>query len=168
MCIIPWGVDAHFGAPAMRTRCEGPSLAAATSCACASRPAGAARAARAVEGSDPPVRGPGTGAGLCAFSHAQSHPLGVAPLQLSLREGGSSAASKRRNTRSLTACRGAASSSRCGPARFARRVLRSDPIGPTIRSCLTLTCMFPVSDSKHPARLRRAEVSSPKGKGRHP
>ncbi len=38
----------------MRTRCEGPSLAAATSCVCASRPAGAARAARAVEGSDPP------------------------------------------------------------------------------------------------------------------
>ena len=45
----------------MRTRGEGPSLAAATSCACASRPAGAARAARTVEGSDPPVRGPGTG-----------------------------------------------------------------------------------------------------------
>lgn len=50
--------------------------------------AGAALSSIGVEGSDPPARRPGTGAGPCAFSHVRPRPLGVAPLHQSLREGG--------------------------------------------------------------------------------
>ena len=39
------------------------------------------------DGSDPPVRGPGTGSGPGVFAHSCPHPPGVAPIQISLQEG---------------------------------------------------------------------------------
>ena len=52
------------------------------------------------DGSDPPVRGPGTGSEAGVFAHPCPRPLGVAPdPSIPTREGGLSAASRRRSTR---------------------------------------------------------------------
>ena len=55
------------------------SAGAAASCASADRPASAVGAAPSVDGSDPPVRGPGTGSDAGVFSHPCPRPFGVAP-----------------------------------------------------------------------------------------
>ena len=76
-------LDARYRAQVPGSPIPRGSLELAGCCAVA----GAALGSTGVEGSDPPVRGPGTGAGPCAFSHARLRPLGVAPLHQSLREG---------------------------------------------------------------------------------
>ena len=70
------GVDAHNAPLKMRTRRILLSRAVAWSCVRRHPVAGAALGSTDVEGSDPPARGPGTGAGPCAFSHARPRPLG--------------------------------------------------------------------------------------------
>ena len=56
---------------------EGMGLSLLSACGCVRcrSDACAALGGGGVEGSDPPVRRPGTGAGPCAFSHARPHPL---------------------------------------------------------------------------------------------
>ena len=68
-----------------------------------------------VAGSDPPVRGPGTGSEAGVFAHPCPRPLGVAPdPSIPTREGGLSAASRRRITRSPA---GRPSGSRASPSK---------------------------------------------------
>ena len=78
------GVDAHNAPLKMRTRRIHLSRAVAWSCVRRHPVAGAALGSTDVEGSDPPGRGPATGAGPCVFSHAGPAPWGVTPLQISL------------------------------------------------------------------------------------
>ena len=70
------GVDAHNAPLKMRTRRIHLSRAVAWSCVRRHPVAGAALGSTDVEGSDPPVRGPRTGVGPVAFSHARPHLLG--------------------------------------------------------------------------------------------
>ena len=79
-----WGSDAHLGAPAMRTRPPAHPVAWQR---LASAPSGRPwhSGARGVVGSDPPVRGPGTGSGAGGFAHPCPRPLGSLPNQRSLR-----------------------------------------------------------------------------------
>ena len=70
------GVDAHNAPLKMRTRRIHLSRAVAWSCVRRHPVAGAALGSTDVDGSDPPARGPGTGAGPCAFSRARPRPLG--------------------------------------------------------------------------------------------
>ena len=81
------GVDAHNAPLKMRTRRIHLSRAGAWSCVRRHPVAGAALGSTDVEGSDPPARGPGTGAGPGVFSHAGPRPPGVAPDQRSFQEG---------------------------------------------------------------------------------
>ena len=78
------GVDAHNAPLKMRTRRIHLSRAVAWSCVRRHPVAGAALGSTDVEGSDPPVRGPGTGVGPCVFSHAGPCPRGSLPVQRSL------------------------------------------------------------------------------------
>ena len=73
------GVDAHNAPLKMRTRRIHLSRAVAWSCVRRHPVAGAALGSTDVEGSDPPVRGPGAGAGPGVFAHAGPRPPGVAP-----------------------------------------------------------------------------------------
>ena len=70
------GVDAHNAPLKMRTRRIHLSRAVAWSCVRRHPVAGAALGSTDVEGSDPPGRGPGAGAGPCAFSHPAPAPWG--------------------------------------------------------------------------------------------
>ena len=78
------GVDAHNAPLKMRTRRIHLSRAVAWSCGRRHPVARAALGSTDVEGSDPPGRGPGAGAGPCVFSHAGPAPWGVTPVQISL------------------------------------------------------------------------------------
>ena len=73
------GVDAHNAPLKMRTRRIHLSRAVAWSCVRRHPVVRAALGSTDVEGSDPPVRGPGAGAGPCVYSHAGPRPPGVAP-----------------------------------------------------------------------------------------
>ena len=79
------GVDAHNAPLKMRTRRIHLSRAVAWSCVRRHPVAGAALGSTDVEGSDPPVRGPGTGSGPGVFSHPCPRPLGSLPIHQSLR-----------------------------------------------------------------------------------
>ena len=69
--------------------CYGVSHDTATSCAFAAGSVSAARAALTGDGSDPPVRGPGTGSEAGVFAHPCPRPPGVAPEpSIPTREGG--------------------------------------------------------------------------------
>ena len=63
-------VNAHFAPVKMCTRLDRLSPVIAYGCARRGAAADAARGRIVVEGSDPPSRGLGTGAGPCVFSHA--------------------------------------------------------------------------------------------------
>ena len=78
------GVDAHNAPLKMRTRRIHLSHAGAWSCVRRHPVAGTALGSTDVEGSDPPGRGPGTGAGPGVFSHAGPRHPGVAPVEISL------------------------------------------------------------------------------------
>ena len=109
------GVDAHNAPLKMRTRRIHLSRAVAWSCVRRHPVAGAALGSTDVDGSDPPVRGPGAGSDAGVFSHPCPPSLGVAPdPSIPTREGGLSAASRRRITRSPT---GRPSGSRASPSK---------------------------------------------------
>ena len=73
------GVDAHNAPLKMRTRRIHLSRAGAWSCGRYHPAACAALGSTDVEGSDPPVRGPGAGSDAGVFSHRGLRPPGVAP-----------------------------------------------------------------------------------------
>ena len=73
------GVDAHNAPLKMRTRRIHLSRAVAWSCVRRHPVAGAALGSTDVEGSDPPVRGPGTGSDAGVFSHPAPVPSGSLP-----------------------------------------------------------------------------------------
>ena len=79
------GVDAHNAPLKMRTRRIHLSRAVAWSCVRRHPVAGAALGSTDVEGSDPPVRGPGAGSDAGVFSHPCPRPLGSLPIHQSLR-----------------------------------------------------------------------------------
>ena len=110
------GVDAHNAPLKMRTRRIHLSRAVAWSCVRRHPVAGAALGSTDVEGSDPPVRGPGTGSGRLRVFTPLASPLGGSlPIHhIPTREGGLSAASRRRITRSPT---GRPSGSRASPSK---------------------------------------------------
>ena len=78
------GVDAHNAPLKMRTRRIHLSRVVAWSCVRRHPVAGAALGSTDVEGSDPPVRGPGTGLGPSVFSHAGPALRGSLPVHGSL------------------------------------------------------------------------------------
>ena len=78
------GVDAHNAPLKMRTRRIHLYRAVAWSCVRRHPVAGAALGSTDVEGSDPPSRGLGTGAGQACFHTLVPAPRGVAPFQISL------------------------------------------------------------------------------------
>ena len=79
------GVDARMAPVKMRTRRIHLSRAGAWSCARCHPAACAALGSTDVEGSDPPVRGPGAGSDAGVFSHPCPRPLGSLPIHRSLR-----------------------------------------------------------------------------------
>ena len=111
-----WGSDAHFGASAMRTGRDGASHDAAAFYASISQLGKRRTGETGRDGSDPPVRGPGTGAdAVRVFTRSVPAPWGVAPdPSIPTREGGLSAASRRRVTRSPT---GRPSGNRASPSK---------------------------------------------------
>ena len=78
------GVDARNAPVKIRRRRIRLSRAGAWSCGRCHPAACAALGSTDVEGSDPPVRGPGAGSDAGVFSHPCPRPLGVAPVQISL------------------------------------------------------------------------------------
>ena len=82
------GVDAHFGAPAMRTARPAYPLARERLAASPrARPGRGSRLGLGGEGT-PGAQVPGSGAGPCAFSHARPRSLlGSLPIESSLQEG---------------------------------------------------------------------------------